>query len=62
METWACFRERIQQWSKLQITDQQFYDYLINSTFECNADRRVADIFILQHDGGEWSHAVYHRM
>ena len=61
METWASFRQHIKDWSKLVISDQDFYCYLINAQFE-PPDQRVADIFIRQHDNGEWSHVIYHRM
>lgn len=62
MQTWAEFRVQIQSWAKQEITDDEFYGYLTTSEFECDADRRVAAIFIRQHDGGEWTHAIYHRM
>jgi len=62
METWSQFRVMIKAWSTLVVTDQEFYDYLVNSVFECAGDRRVANLFIKQHDNGEWSHAIYHRM
>lgn len=62
MQTWSQFRLIIKQWAGLEISDQEFYDYLIGSEFESAADQRVANIFIAQHDGGEWSHAIYHRM
>jgi hypothetical protein len=61
MQTWCHFREQISAWAKLQITDEQFYAYLVESTFECDSDKRVAAIFIKQHDNGEWSHPIYHR-
>ena len=60
MESWEEFRAVIHTWAVCEITDEQFYAYLIDSTFTA-ADRRVADIFIKQHDGGEWSHSIYHR-
>jgi hypothetical protein len=62
METWEQFRVVIGNWAKLRITDDEFYCYLTTSDFANPADRRVADIFITQHDHGEWSHAIYHRM
>lgn len=61
METWDTFKVKIKQWSKLTITDQEFYCYLITSQFTV-IDQRLVDIFIKQHDNGEWSHAIYHRM
>jgi hypothetical protein len=62
MENWCSFRSMIGQWARLQISDDQFYDYLVTSEFEAAGDRRLADIYIARHDGGEWSHAIYHRM
>jgi len=62
METWDQFKEVIKDWATLTITDDEFYCYLKTSVFEKAADRRLADIFIKQHDGGEWSHAIYHRV
>ena len=62
METWADLKVQIKAWSKLEITDDQFYCYLTTHSFELAADQRVVDLFIAQHDGGEWSHAIYHRM
>lgn len=62
METWCEFRLMIGKWSHSEITDDQFYAYLVNSTFEKEGDKRVADLFITQHDGGEWTHAIYHRL
>lgn len=62
METWDNFKCMIKQWSRLEITDQEFYCYLLNSDFDCQADRRLANIFIKQHDGGEWNHPIYHRV
>jgi hypothetical protein len=62
VETWTELREKIGQWSKLEITDDQFYCYLVSSIFDSAADARVVAIFIGQHDRGEWSHAIYHRM
>jgi hypothetical protein len=62
METWSEFRSVISAWAKLEIDDAEFYRYLVCSEFENAADRRVANIFITQHDNGEWSHAIYHRM
>jgi hypothetical protein len=62
METWSELRKHICQWSHHEITDEEFYCYLRDSVFELDADRRVANIYIIQHDGGEWSHAIYHRM
>jgi hypothetical protein len=62
METWEQFRCVIQAWARLEVTDATFYAYLTDTVFEDTADRRLADIFIKQHDGGEWSHAIYHRM
>lgn len=61
MEGWSQFKAVIGQWSRFEITDDQFYQYLITSEFECAADRRVAALFITQHDGGEWTHSIYHR-
>jgi hypothetical protein len=61
METWKELREKIGQWSRVDITDDEFYCYLINHVFDA-ADTRVVAIFIGQHDRGEWSHAIYHRM
>lgn len=60
MQDWCQFREMIIKWSKLLISDQEFYDYLVNSEFD-GANRRVADLFIKQHDGNEWTHSIYHR-
>ncbi len=62
MENWDQFKTVIKQWSRLEMTDGAFYKYLTDSVFENPADRVLADIFIKQHDGGEWSHAIYHRL
>jgi len=62
METWDQFKVKITEWSKLCITDDEFYCYLVTSTFEKAGDQRVAALFIKQHDNGEWSHAIYHRV
>jgi hypothetical protein len=61
METWEQFRVVIRKWARFEITDDQFYTYLVVTIFAYDADRRLADIFIAQHDGGEWSHSIYHR-
>lgn len=61
MEAWPQLKEQIKQWSKLQITDDEFYEYLTTHEFELDADKRVVDIFIKQHDGKEWTHPIYHR-
>jgi methionine synthase II (cobalamin-independent) len=62
METWSELRTQIRQWSRGEINDEEFYCYLRDSVFELEADRRVANLFIIQHDNGEWSHVIYHRM
>ena len=62
METWNELKQKITQWSKLEITDDEFHCYLINSVFDSAADQRVVDIFVKQHDNGEWTHAIYHRV
>lgn len=62
METWEQFKVVITSWAVCDITDEEFYTYLVDAEFENPADRRLANIFIKQHDGGEWSHAIYHRM
>lgn len=61
METWDDFKCAIKKWSRLEIDDTEFYQYLITSEFN-PIDQRLVDVFILQHDGGEWTHAIYHRM
>ena len=62
MESWPQLKEQIRQWSKCVTSDEDFYNYLKSSVFELDADRRVADLFIIEHDNGEWSHAIYHRV
>lgn len=61
MEQWSHLKKQIQQWSKCQITDEEFYIYLTTHDFELDADKRVVALFVAQHDGGEWTHAIYHR-
>lgn len=60
MIKWDIFKDFITRWSKLQITDDEFYKFLTTAELS-PPDRRLADIFIKQHDCGEWSHDIYHR-
>jgi hypothetical protein len=60
MGSWNFFKMVIRQWVQLVITDDEFYDYLRNTEFECAADRRVADLFIRQHDEDNWRASYHH--
>lgn len=62
METWNDLKAQIKLWSGCNITDDEFYNYLTMHDFELDADKRVVALFIAEHDGNEWSHAIYHRM
>ncbi len=58
--TWEEFKAKIRAWVHRELTDDAFIIWLRTSSFASEADQRVADVFIKQHDEGNWSASYHH--
>lgn len=57
--TWECFKDTMQQWTLVEITDDQWYEFLSTSDF-AESERRLANVFLKKREEGYWNASYYH--